>query len=472
MSWHLLRKELRQLLRRGSFQLAAGTLLLLLLASVAVSSRYQAVRAAQIETAQAADRERWENQGSKNQHAAAHFGMYLYKPQSVLAGWDSGVEKYTGATVYVEAHKRNGAFLKAVQDSPALATWGELSPAFVLLVLLPLLLIWLGHDQVVGEKVAGTYRLFLAQGGSPKQWFWTKALSLWLVALALVVPAFGLAGWLLARHAGEAFWQGRSLALLGVYLAYLGVFIHLTLAFSARAGHSTTVLAGMLACWVLAIWLVPKAGTQWTRQAVPVPSEKAFQEAVLADIKVAGIPSHAPPNEKKQAALQAVLAEYEVESPEALPINLNGLMLQASEEANDPVFDQHYAALYARYQQQETGHALSGLLSPFLLARELSMGLCRTGTWAHIDFTEQAEQHRRLFVKTLNLHMAENGAAGTAWDAEADNALWQAVPRFAYQPPGWSSFFSRHGLALALLLGWLAFATALALLATRQLARS
>jgi ABC-2 type transport system permease protein len=99
------------------------------------------------------------------------------------------------------------------------------------------------------------------------------------------------------------------------------------------------------------------------------------------------------------------------------------------------------------------------------------MGLCRTGAWAHIDFTEQAEQHRRHFVKTLNLHMAENGAAGTAWDAQADDELWQAVPRFAYQPPGWSHFFAHHGLSLGLLLGWFAFATGLAMLAARRLTR-
>ena len=40
-----------------------------------------------------AESERWSHQGEKNPPSAAHYGMYVFKPLSMLAALDPGVEK-------------------------------------------------------------------------------------------------------------------------------------------------------------------------------------------------------------------------------------------------------------------------------------------------------------------------------------------------------------------------------------------
>lgn len=462
---HLIHKELKDMFRQGLFQVGALAVLLLMVAAMAISYRYQAVVEEQLAVANEAARERWENQGERNQHAAAHFGMYLFKPQSALSWWDHGVEAFTGVSVYAEAHKRNPALYKPVQDSPSLATWGELTPAFVMLFLLPLLAIWLSYGQIAGEKEAGTYRLVMSQGISPRKWMIAKAAAVWLALLALVLPTYFVGAALLGG--GAEVLSLRGMLLLGVYLLYLGIFIHLTLALSARLSQATPVLVGMLGLWVLGLWVVPKLSAQAAEKLFPTPTGQAFQAAIHEDIQQEGIPSHAPPTPKKKRVIQAMLTSYGVDRPEDLPVNFNGLRLQASEDANDPIVDRHHQRLYAQYARQERVQALAGLLSPFTLARRLSMGLCQTDVWSQVAFAEASEQHRRTFVKLMNEDIIAHGEAGTSWNVSASRELWESVPAFDPKPSRdtacrvLTTFFQRYALSLGLLLGWFGLAVGL-----------
>src|SRR3954470_21374451 len=42
--------------------------------------------------AQQAEQQRWSHQGKKYPHAAAHYGVYVFKPLSALAALDPGIE--------------------------------------------------------------------------------------------------------------------------------------------------------------------------------------------------------------------------------------------------------------------------------------------------------------------------------------------------------------------------------------------
>ena len=101
------RKEFVDLARDGRFRWAASAIALLLVAATAVGWRGWSEVRAERGRAEAEARHQFEGQEEKNPHAAAHYGLYVFKPKATLAFLDPGVDPYTGVSVYLEAHRRN-----------------------------------------------------------------------------------------------------------------------------------------------------------------------------------------------------------------------------------------------------------------------------------------------------------------------------------------------------------------------------
>ncbi|MFM7857625.1 MAG: hypothetical protein ACKO96_38320, partial [Flammeovirgaceae bacterium] len=114
-------KELKEIVREGRFRITAITVFVLLLAALFVSRSYYASVNAQHNEAKENARGEWLSQGQKNPHSAAHYGTYAFKPKYPLSLIDNGVDKYTGVSIYLEAHKRNEAQHAAAQDQTALS---------------------------------------------------------------------------------------------------------------------------------------------------------------------------------------------------------------------------------------------------------------------------------------------------------------------------------------------------------------
>ena len=143
----ILRKETKELLRDGRVRIALFITLLLLGVAVWISAQqYRQVNEAYA-VANAAERKVWDNQGEKNPHSAAHYGTYAFKPKFPLSLVDQGVDKYAGTSIFLEAHKRNEAQFSAAIDQTGLARFGDLTPDFVLLFIVPLLIILLGYNS-------------------------------------------------------------------------------------------------------------------------------------------------------------------------------------------------------------------------------------------------------------------------------------------------------------------------------------
>lgn len=450
----LIQNELRLLLRQRLLQIAALSLLLLTGLSLALSFAYHRTVSAQIEAANAVSREHWEAQGDKNQHSAAHYGVYLFKPKLALAFWDHGIDKYVGSTLYTEAHKRNRPQYKPIEDSPMLAKWGELSPAFLLLVLLPLILIWLSTTAISGERERGTLAFLVSQGVPWRTLLLGKTLARWLVGLALCLPAFiGMAVLLSQLENSATVGLGHWALLLSVYLLYLGVFIHLGIAASARFQSSTGAMLFMLGFWLVSIWGLPRLGGMASEQLYPLPSEVAFDHGIHDELDSKGIRRHDASNPQTVAFTQKTLAEYGVDRVEDLPVNFNGLILQAAEETNDQIFDEHYEALFESYRQQSRALAIGGLFSPFLAVKQLSMGLCQTDVWTDIAYQEAADRYRKAFIKALNQDLIESGPVQSQRFVRSRD-FWREAPRFEYALPGLGASIRHHGLSLGLLALW------------------
>ncbi len=398
-------------------------------------------------------RRHWETQGTKNSHSAAHFGIYLFKPLSPLALWDTGVDKHTGVSLFIEAHKRNDLQLKAVEDNPLLARWGELTPAYVLIFLLPLLTIWLACNSVIKERTDGTLKLVLSQGISLKKYVWGKALTLWIIAFVLITLLWIIAGVLVSVARSESFFTFESFWLLGVYLFFNGIFIHLSLFVSLRTKNERNALAFMIGLWLIMVWFIPRVSTQLSEQLFPSPSTEVFLKKIAEDIAIHGINGHGGENEKMKKLKEEWLNKYQVDSIQQLPLNWLGVLLQADENTNNLIYEKHHKALHSQYERQEGIQQLSAFFSPIIPARSVSMSLSGTDLPATIHFMDKADNYRKQFIEKLNNRLRDKSRYN-----ERDTgtvAVWKTLPVFHYTPPDFKTKIDRTKTNICILILWL-----------------
>ena len=88
----------------------------------------------------------FEDQPDRHPHRMVHFGHYLFRTPTPLGRIDPGIDTYTGTAIFLEGHRQNGATFSGQQQSTGLNWLGKLSPATVLQILAPLLLIVMGYS--------------------------------------------------------------------------------------------------------------------------------------------------------------------------------------------------------------------------------------------------------------------------------------------------------------------------------------
>jgi ABC-2 type transport system permease protein len=125
------------------------------------------------------------------------------------------------------------------------------------------------------------------------------------------------------------------------------------------------------------------------------------------------------------------------------------------------VMDRAYAAIERNEARQNHLVLASAVLSPFLAFRDFSLHLTATDMNTHNDFAQQAEAHRRRVGVVVDAFYQKNTVAS--------NDFWKTVPQFAYAAPGLGWRLANAAAPLAILLGWLGAAGALAALAYRRL---
>ncbi|MFN8810007.1 MAG: ABC transporter permease, partial [Cyclobacteriaceae bacterium] len=184
----IVRKELLEIFREGRFRVALLTVAILVVTAIGVGRQYYRQVNEQHEAARRNARSEWVSQGSKNPHSAAHYGTYAFKPKYPMSLLDNGVDKYSGVSIYLEAHKRNDAQYMAAQDQTALSRFGDLSPDFILMFMVPLFIILIAFNSVSRERESGTLRVMMSQGISP----WKLASGKWLAVFTPVAVLTGL----------------------------------------------------------------------------------------------------------------------------------------------------------------------------------------------------------------------------------------------------------------------------------------
>lgn len=464
----IVRKELLEIFREGRFRVALFTLAILVVTAIGVGRQYYLQVNEQHEAARRNARNEWVGQGSKNPHSAAHYGTYAFKPKYPMSLLDNGVDKYSGVSIYLEAHKRNDAQYMAAQDQTALSRFGDLSPDFILMFMVPLFIILIAFNSVSRERESGTLRVMMSQGISP----WKLALGKWLAVFTPVAVLTGLvflAGGLLLANLEDfglfSWWPLILLAL--VYLLYYGVFINVSILVSASVRKSSLAFVLLLGIWILSCLGMPKATSVVADALYPYPTQLEFEERIAED-KTKGLNGHDPWNAESKKLEAETLKKYGVDSVEKLPFNWDGYLMQKGEEHEAEIYFKHYQVLKEIYQKQSKVYRTSAALSPFLPARFLSMALCRTDYHAHWHFADEAEKYRLMLVGRLNGDMVDNSRTGQ-WDYRADEKLWRAVPDFAYEPVSYQSIVNANAGHFLILLAWWVLSGVGMLVAVRQM---
>jgi ABC-2 type transport system permease protein len=453
MIFTIAKKEFTEMLRDGRFRWSAGIVFVLLVGALLAGWRhYEDVKAQHLQ-AQQAERNLWLNQGSKNPHSAAHYGVYAFKPKVSLSAVDRGLDPYLGVAVWLEAHRQNQFQFRPVEDATPVQRFGELTAATTLQVFLPLLIVLLAFSAFAGEREQGTLRQLLSLGLRSKTLALGKALGIAGALSVLLIPAaiVGALALLLAAESRDAAAEFPRVALLALsYLLYFGVFVFLALMISAKAASARAALVVLLGFWFVNCFVAPRVMAAIVKHAHPTPSAFAFQEALDHDFR-GGIDGHNPYDQRRKELETRVLAQYGVESLAALPVNFDAIAMQEGEKYGNLVFDKHFNRLFDTFEQQNRVYALGGLAAPLLAMQSLSMGFTATDFLHHRHFTDAAEEYRRALVELMNKDMEVNSKTGD-WQYKAGPTLWQKAPAFAYTAPGVGWVLRHHAGNLAVLL--------------------
>ncbi|MEL6534972.1 MAG: DUF3526 domain-containing protein [Bacteroidota bacterium] len=465
--WQIIKNEAYSLSRNRSLLVVSLVFLGVLGLSVVFGNRQTQIQKERYQEAKAELRQQWESIDAMNPHSAAHYGTYVFKPANLLSSLDEGVNSVTGNVLRVEGHVQNEIVHSEASQMQAVSKFGKLKSSLLLQYVLPLLLLFLAFHSVSSEKQSGRLKLLVMQGAKPSALVWAKTLSVWLYGLILLTLTVGVYALFNLQNINSEV-ASRTLLFYLAYALYYFVISGLTVMFSARWQNPTVALTSMLGIWILWTIFLPNILMSSVEGWHELPSRNTFQAAMRED-RSKGIDGHNPADERGKALEEQTLEKYGVDSLSQLPINFDGLRMQADEEYGNQVWDKHFGNLREVLAQQKRSYQVAGIVNPFISLQNASMGFAASDNLHHQEFLVQVEQYRRGFIKSLNDEHAYGGSTTGDWGWQADNAFFKSVPDYTYQPTSLTTVFPYYLPDLSLLLGWVLLVGILLVFGTRKM---
>ncbi len=465
--WQIIKNEWYYLGRNKALLGVSLGFFLVLLLSVFFGNRQTDQQTQRYELAQKQLRQQWENIDAMNPHSAAHYGTYVFKPSNLLSSLDEGVNSVTGNVLRVEGHVQNEIVHSEASQMQSVSKFGKLKSSLLLQYILPLLLLFLAFHSVSNEKQSGRLKLLLLQGAKTSTLVWGKTLSVWLYGMALLtLTVLVYALFNLQNINAEV--ASRTLFFYLAYALYYFIIGGLTVFISARWQNPTVALTSMLGIWMLWTIFLPNILLSSVEKWHELPSRNAFQASMRED-RSKGIDGHNPADERGKELEQQTLLEYGVDSLAQLPINFDGLRMQADEEYGNQVWDKHFGNLRAVLAKQKQSYQLAGVFNPFVSLQNASMGFTASDNLHHQEFLVQVETYRRDFIKTLNDEHAFGGSKTGDWGWKAGNAFFKSVPDYEYRPIAIAAVFPNYLPDLLLLAAWALFVSLLLVFGTNKM---
>jgi len=393
----------------------------------------------------------WAEQPERHPHRVIHYGFLVFREQGPLEFFDSGISDYAGTSLFLEGHRQNTANFGEARHATGMSRFGRLTPASVLALLLPLLVIVAGFATVSAEREGGTLGLLLTQGATPAQILAGKALATGMVAAVATLP---LAVAVVVVAGPDSLASGARLgALAAIYGAYLAGWVLVTVLVSAVRNSSRSALGQLLALWVVISIATPRVAASFAGTLHPLPSRAEHTHQVERALNQVG-DSHRPDDPFFRALREEYLERYQVEDVQDLPVNWRGVVSREAEVITSQVFEEHRQELAAGHQRQNRTLAWAGFLSPFLAARDLSMSIAGSGPEAAETFLAQAETHRYTIIQRLNeLHISEIQNENDRGQ-KLPREHWGEFPVFEIEPPPLREALSDRPVSLVALAFW------------------
>lgn len=397
-------------------------------------------------------REQWDDMKPVNPHSAAHYGSYAFKPSTVLNSIDEGINSVTGNILRLEGHKQNDIVHSEASQSLLISKFGKLKPSLLFQFIIPLFLIFLVFNSYTRERESGRLKLLLIQGAKLKQIVFGKIVSIWLIGVLLLLLTT-----LIQLLVGTSEINSDVLSRLGLfvlsYSLYYFIVTALTVLLSVIFKDTTASLSFTISIWVVWTIFLPKITGNVVEKISPLPTRVEFKKA-MADDRSQGIDGHNPSDEREEKLEKEILAKYKVDSISQLPINFDGIVMQADEEFGNSVWDKHFGELFKQMQSQKRNYQLSGVINPFASLQNLSMGATGTDMYHHLDFLKKAEDYRRVFIKTLNDEHAYGGSKTGDWGWKPDQEFFKSVKDFEYKSATIKDFGANYLIDILLLFAW------------------
>ncbi len=447
--------------------------LVLTLASVIVNSMAMRDAAHQLTHMQEASEARFVEQPDRHPHRMVHYGHYVFRAPSPLSMLEPGVDAYTGNTIFLEGHHQNSAMFAAQKQSSGLAQFSSLSPAFMLQLIAPLLLILVGYASITREREAGTLNIMLTQGVSKLQIVLGKLLALVSCGLLLLLPLLVASIW--ATAIGES--AMISVSFVIGYCVYLMIWSALIVWVSAISQQGSASLVCLIAMWVIFCILVPRISSTTAAALEPSPGKLESDFAMLEEKHKLG-DGHNTSDPAFAALKKKILAQYQVNDVAELPINYKGFLAQKAEKELVEVLNKYAEKRMLQARNQAHVARQFGWLSPTMAIRTFSMMLAGTNLENHHRFLREAEAVRFDFVQSLNklqeqkvdyqidANKYRNAEANQA--ARVDASHWNMLDRFSFKPAPAPSRLQQSVMFALQLLFWCAIAALLMLHASRR----
>lgn len=379
---------------------------------------------------QAAAREAWLSQPTDNAHMATHYGQTVYKSISPLAGFDPGAISDFGSTLFLQSHRQSTATHTPLRDEISLDQNEAYSPAVLLAIIGPLLIIILGSASIAREKEGGTLSILLTTGASWPAIIAGKSIAILLTLFIVATPGLLLFAipWFERHpfmHPSELI--ARETVILVMMAAYYIGWLGLTMLVASKANSSMSSFSVLIALWSVVVLVIPRVAGDVATFVSPLPTqaeirlekENAVHEANQSSIEIA----------KANKALEAkLLEEFQVDRIEDLPIDMAGAQMIDQETITNRIYDEIDERVTQATHRQNSVMDGFQLASPFLAMRAISTSLSATDRGHHIDFVNAAENYRRQFVKELNLAEMQNQTPGNS--AEERRDFWAQISAF------------------------------------------
>ncbi|MEM9501385.1 MAG: DUF3526 domain-containing protein [Pseudomonadota bacterium] len=412
-------------------------------------------------------------QPDRHPHRMVHYGHYAFRRPPPLAVFEPGVDAVTGQSIFLEGHRQNTAMFADTKAAADLGGFAALTPASLYQVLLPLLLIVLGHAMLLRERESGTLAVMLAQGQSGANLALGKAIALLAVIAIFMIPLIAVAAYSvgLGENALTAF------SLVGGYFAYLCIWGAVVLAASIILKQRAVSLGALIFVWLFAALIVPRLAINASSAAIDAPGKIESDLVMLAEQRKLG-DGHNAADPAFQVLQAEVLEQYGVETIEELPINWRGVVASYSEAELTDLLNEHAENRMRLEARQSRIFDLFALASPTIAIGSASRGLAGTDLATHHRFLRESETLRFNFVQSLNevhaneldyaVDMNRNADAEAARRARVNAEAWQVLDEFRFTPDSAELRVNRSTLSLGMLAIWLLVAGGIVFLAARR----